>query len=256
MTTRFSLHLILACGIFLAMIPCGWTQAQTAASPAATAAHTAEKAEPEPYTSDTPDILRETQLGISHPGYTGLIWWIPFEFWQQAGAQQGVSAEKMETAFGTLRDYTIVCVFAAKVGGLGNLDFLPAETIEKNIVLRDAQGKEYSAIKEPAQDAKNLSAIIKPILSAAIGKAGENVQIMFFPGRSKDGAIIADATRKGQFSIVVRDIIGEPEMIYLWRLPLTSVAPPKYCPAGKERVNLNWEYCPWHGVPLNASSTH
>lgn len=209
-----------------------------------------EKSSPEPFTSDTPDLIRETQLGVRHAGYSGLVWWIPFEFWQKSGAERGVAPEKMEQAFGKLRDYTVVCVFAAKVSALGAFDFFPAEDIQKNTILRDASGNEYAYIKEPAQDAKNLAAIIKPVLSAAIGKAGENMQILFFPSRTKDGAMIADATHKGQFSIVLRNIIGETDTVYVWRLPLTSVSAPKYCPVGKERVNLNWEYCPWHGVAL------
>jgi len=233
----------------------GWSQAQSGLAPA-TAAKTAEKPKPEPFTTDTPDILRETQLGVSHPGYTGLIWWIPIEFWQKSAADQGVPAEKTEQAFGPLREYTIVCVFAAKVSDLGALDFLPAEAIEKNVALRDAAGREYSPLKEISQDAKNLAAIIKPVLSAAAGKAGENIQILFFPGRTKDGATLADATRKGEFSVVVRNILEEPETVYLFRLPLTSVLPPKYCPVGHERVNLNWDYCPWHGVALNSSTAH
>jgi hypothetical protein len=147
-------------------------------------------------------------------------------------------------------------MFAAKIGSFGALDFVSAADIEKNVVLRDASGKDYPNIQDPSQEAKNMAAIIKPVLSAAIGKAGESMQILFFPGQTKDGTLISDASRKGQFSIVVRNIVGEPETVYLWRLPLTSVLPVKYCPVGKERVNLNWDYCPWHGVPLNGSTNH
>lgn len=229
----------------------GQAQGTQASTPAAQAS---EKSEIQLVTSDTPDILRETQLGVRHPGYTGLIWWIPYEFWVKSAVERGTPAEKAEQTFAPLKNYTIICVFAAKVGSFGALDFVSAADIEKNVVLRDADGKEYSNIQDPSQDAKNLAAIIKPVLAAAIGKAGENMQILFFPGRTKEGALIADASHKGQFFVVVRNIVGDPETVYLWRLPLTSVLPAKYCPVGKERVNLNWEYCPWHGVALNASS--
>jgi len=242
--------------LFVALVSAAPAQSQNADARTPSREQAAAKAASQPYTSDTPDILRETQLGINQTGYTGLIWWIPFEFWQKSSAERGLTAEQTEMALGKLRDYTVVCIFAAKVGSLGSFDFVSAEAIEKNTFLRDADGKEYSVIKDPSQDAKNLAAMIRPVLSAALGKAGENTQMLFFPSRSKEGSMIADATHKGQFSIVVRAFLGEPEAVYLWRLPLTSVSPPKYCPVGKERVNLNWEYCPWHGVPLNASSTH
>ena len=99
--------------------------------------------------------------------------------------------------------------------------------------------------------AKNLAELIKPILSNAMGRAGENFALMFFPARTKSGNQIADATTKGSFTVVLKDAAGEPETIYLWRTPLTSFSTPRYCPAGKERVHANWDYCPWHGVKLD-----
>ncbi|MEE9234396.1 MAG: hypothetical protein V3U28_03030 [Candidatus Acidoferrales bacterium] len=36
-------------------------------------------------------------------------------------------------------------------------------------------------------------------------------------------------------------------------LPL--LLPPVYCPQGGERMNANWNYCPWHGVELHAGET-
>ena len=35
------------------------------------------------HTTDDPEVLRETQLTIDTPGYSGVIWWIPFEFWER-----------------------------------------------------------------------------------------------------------------------------------------------------------------------------
>ena len=207
------------------------------------------------HTADTLDILRETQLTVAEESYLGLIWWIPFEFWQQAAAKNGVTPEQSEKQFGVLRNYTIVGSFVAKVSSLGAFDFVPAEGLQKSIVLRDSSGREYTAVKEPAQDAKNLAAIMKPILSSAMGKAGENFEMLFFPARTTDGQPIADASQKGKFSVVLKEIAGVPESIYEFSLPLTSLTPPKYCPAGKERVHADWEYCPWHGVALNPTKT-
>lgn len=244
--------LVLSVSILLALATSSHAQASTSAPQ--DSAIVPNKSPSEPFTSDTPDILRETQLAIRHPGYAGLVWWIPFEFWKKSAMDRGVSADKVEQTFGKLRDYTVISVFGAKVSSLAAFDFFSPEDIQKNVVLRDSAGKEYSYIKDPSQDAQNLAAMIKPILSAAMGKAGESMQILFFPGKTQEGALIADATRKGEFSIVFKNLLGEPESVFLWRLPLTSVSAPKYCPVGKERVNLNWEYCPWHGVRLNGGS--
>jgi hypothetical protein len=78
-------------------------QAQTDQA-SSSAVQTAEKAKIEPVTSDTPDILRETQLGVRNPGYTGLIWWIPYEFWVKSAVERGTSPEKAAQTFAPLKN--------------------------------------------------------------------------------------------------------------------------------------------------------
>lgn len=205
------------------------------------------------HSSDTLDIVRETQQTVSEPGHAGLVWWIPFEFWVDSGVKHGTPAETTIRNLRALKDYTIVLTFAAEVSPLGSFTFVSADNLQKKVVLRDSAGEEYAGIAEPSQDAKTLAGVIKPMLGNALGKAGENSQIIFFPAKGKNGQNITDAMAKGTFSIVFKDILGVPESIYAWKTPLTSVTPPVYCSIGKERMHADWEYCPWHGVKLGAS---
>jgi hypothetical protein len=62
---------------------------------------------------------------------------------------------------------------------------------------------------------------------------------------------IADPLSPGGFSLVLSKLIAGKDKVFEWKLPLTSLSPPKYCPAGKERVQANWKYCPWHRVKLD-----
>jgi hypothetical protein len=202
------------------------------------------------HTPDDPEILRETQQIISTPGYTGVVWWIPFEFWELSGAKAGRAPEKTREALKALRDYTIVGVMAAKVSQLGAFEYVSPSDLQKKVFLRDAAGNDYAAVVDVNGDAKNLADLMRPMLANALGRAGENFAMLFLPARDKSGRLIADALSKGQFSVVLKDTLGEPETIYLWRTPLTSVSTPRYCPVGKERVHANWEYCPWHGAKL------
>ena len=204
-----------------------------------------------PHTPDSPDLLRETQLGVSENGYTGLVWWIPFEFWAHSAEKRGESPQRAAETFKALKQYIVVGVFVAKISGLGSFDFVPAADLEAGVVVRDADGNDYAAVREPDTDATNLAAALKPMLANAMGKAGQNFELLFFANRSKKGTAIADATQKGRFSIVLKKIAGVPESRYEWRLPLTSILPPKFCPVGKEQVHADWDYCPWHGVALN-----
>ena len=194
-------------------------------------------------------------MGIREKEYVGLVWWIPFEFWQISGAKRGIPEETTAHNMKALKDYTIVAVFAAKVSALGAFDFVSLDDLHRDVVLRDAAGNECQYIPEPSQDAKNLAAIVKPILSSAMGKTGENFDMLFFPARGKGGEVIAEATHKGQFQVVLKNnMVGVPESVYQWHTPVTSIAPPKYCPVGKERVHADWDYCPWHGMALNSGA--
>src|SRR5205814_2859336 len=47
-----------------------------------------------PHTSDSPDLLRETQLSIAGNGHSGLVWWFPFECWVHSAEERGESPEK------------------------------------------------------------------------------------------------------------------------------------------------------------------
>ena len=202
------------------------------------------------HTTDDVDILRETQITINTPHHTGMVWWIPFEFWAKSAEKNGNSPEKAREGLKALQNYTIVGVFAAKVTSLAAFDYSTPSDLQKNVVIRDSEGQDYAALAELNGDAKNLADMLKPILTSAMGRAGENFALLFFPATKKGGKRIADELAKGSFSVVLKDVTGEPETIYLWRTPLTSVVAPRYCPAGGERVHADWDYCPRHGVKL------
>lgn len=206
----------------------------------------------EVHRGDIPDLNRETQLGIRAKDYAGLIWWIPFEFWLESAAKNGNAAEA-EKNFKAIRQYTVVFVFASKVSALGAFDFVTPEQIQRKVFIRDSNGNEYAPVENLSDDAKNLASMLKPVLANAMGKAGENSVLLFFPAQDKQGRTIADAKSEGRFSVVLKDLVGVSEDVYEWRLPLTSISAPKFCPVGKERVNANWKYCPFHGAPLDSS---
>ncbi len=203
------------------------------------------------HTTDDIDILRETQIRVNTKDHAGLVWWIPFEFWVQSLAKQGNSREKTGEQLKALRDYTIIGIFVGKVSALASFDFVTPSDLQKHVVLRDSEGEDYAALADLTGDPKNLADMLRPILANAMGRAGENFAVLFFPATKKGGKRMADEMSKGSFSVVLKDIAGEPETVYLWRTPLTSVTPPRYCPVGGERVHADWDYCPRHGVKLD-----
>lgn len=195
-------------------------------------------------TSD--DLLADVQMTIRGNDQVGMVWWIPFEFWEISD-ESGRAAEAVKG----LRDYTVVAVVTGKVGPLGNVAFQPAEKVRNSTFIRDSDGVEYAKLDKVPEDVEFLTQVLQPVFTNALGKMGENIHLIFFSGKSKDGRRIDDPHGKGDFTVLLKnDIAGEGTRSFDFHLPLNSLSPPKYCPKGNERVQANWKYCPWHGVSL------
>ena len=195
------------------------------------------------------EIIKETQQQISGKGMAGLVWWIPVEFWEQSAIEQGSSPQKARETFGSLRQYTLAIVMAGKLG-LGNIHWFPENEIRASTSLRDSDGQIYKPITDISPDAAGLISIIKPVMANVLGPAGQNMDILFFASKTAKGAPIADPTADGNFAVLIDGLGGQKLTSYEWRLPLTSLTPPRYCPVGNERMEASWKYCPWHGVKL------
>lgn len=218
---------------------------------AACSALSQEAAKPAPVEDvDFTAFIKETQQSPSEAGYTGLVWWIPTQYWVISSERSGVSGEKAKQRFAPLNKYTVVAVALGKIG-IGNIDWVPESDIRANVFLRDSEGTTYPPVQKLSGDAEGLASVLKPVFSNILGTMGQNIQLLFFPAANKMAKPIADPVAAGSFSVVVTKLVDGKDEIVEWKLPLTTLSPPKYCPVGKERVQANWKYCPWHGVKLD-----
>lgn len=96
---------------------------------------------------------------------------------------------------------------------------------------------------------------MKPMLKNMMGSMGEGLQFLLFPSADSTGKVFADPHKSSEIYLDVSDIMGTASSTYTWRLPLSSLSQAKYCPVGKERVEANWKFCPWHGVKLTEDAT-
>jgi hypothetical protein len=223
--------------------------AVTLLSPLAALAQTPAPASTE--TSDTKlnDMIKETQKQVDGKNLAGIVWWVPVEFWEQSAMQDGASPQKARETFGSLRQYTMVIILAGKIG-IGNVNWFSGSDLRSSTSLRDADGQVYKPVSDISSDAAGVTSIIKPVMANILGPAGQNLEILFFPATTASGKLIADPAREGRFVISIENLPGTKPLTFEWLLPLTSLTPPKFCPVGKERVEANWKYCPWHGVKL------
>jgi hypothetical protein len=179
-----------------------------------------------------------------------LVWWIPSEFWVIASERSGVSEDKATERYAPLKKYTVVAIAVGKIG-IGNINWISEPEIRDATTLRDSEGNVYQPVQKLSGDAEGLVSVLKAAFGNMLGSMGQNIQVLFFPATNKMAKPIADPHSQGSFSVVITKLVDGKDQVFEWKLPLTTLSPPKYCQAGKERVQANWKYCPWHGVKLD-----
>jgi hypothetical protein len=196
---------------------------------------------------DLTALIHETQKLVQGSGETGIVWWMPEEFWGASLSQnKRVTAAGTEAFLKTVRPYTIVAVFRGTVGPFGGVTYESEEQIRTGIRLVDMQGTSYSPLTDEqlSADLKSLLQIMKPMLANMLGPLGQNMQFCVFSGTTRAGAPIVNTTQKGHFKITLE------KREYVWRLPLDSVLPGKVCPECHEPCKGSWNFCPWCGTKL------
>jgi hypothetical protein len=201
---------------------------------------------------DMSAFMKETQQTPNESGYAGIVWWIPTEFWEISLERNGMSEQKAKERYAPLGKYTVVAVVIGKIG-IGNINWISEPEIRDATTLRDSDGNVYQPVQKLSGDAEGLVSVLKPVFANMLGNMGQNIEILFFPATNKMAKPIADPHAPGSFSVAISKLVDGKDKVFEWKLPLTSLTPPKYCPVGKERVQANWKYCPWHGVKLDES---
>jgi hypothetical protein len=198
---------------------------------------------------DLQALVKETELVDMRAHKMGVFWWVPLDFWDASLRAQGFNSTEAGKAFEPFGSYNVFLIAVGNMG-LGNINWIGEKELKKNIVLRDDHGNTYKPIEELPEDIVPMVELMKPIFKNMMGNFGEGLQFILFPAQDKAGKRFADPRKSSDFFLDVSDVMGTATSTYTWRLPLTSLTPPKYCPAGKEKVEASWKYCPWHGVKL------
>jgi len=202
--------------------------------------------------ADMEALIRETQRMAKTPTEANgqevtLIWWVPVEFWEQSlDANPAASKQTVQKFKSTLDRYTLVIVLSAQIGPFGGMTYKSEEAVRGSVTLRDAQNTTYAPLADSqiSPDAKNLMAMMKPLLANMLGPLGQNFTYLFFNAKTKTGRPLADPMSEGSFSAIVAD------HEFKFRLPLGSLLPPKFDPATHEQFPGNYLYSPFTGSKL------
>ncbi len=192
-------------------------------------------------------LVRETQKMSPKVDEMTLAWWIPVEYWEACLSQNPLMAPEQIAQFTkVVLPYTTVAIVEGTVGVLGGMTFKGEAEVRARVRLRDRDGETYAPL-EPEKLSPGLSSllsIMKPMLANAMGPLGRNMHFLVFPAEDKQGRRIADAKKEGSFAV----LIGEKK--YRWKLPLSSLLPPKMCPECVEKLSGAFKFCPYDGTKL------
>jgi hypothetical protein len=203
---------------------------------------------------DTQAVVKETEQIDTRNHKMGVFWWIPADFWEAAVRKQGFSAEQANKVFGPFKGYNLFLVGVGDLG-VGNYTWTKEDEIRKHVVMRDQNGNIYKPLEETPNEVGSLISGMKPMLKNMMGDLGEGMQFVLFTGKDSTGNSFADPHKSSEIFLDVSELMGPATSTYTWKLPLTSLVPPKFCPVGKEKVEANWKYCPWHGNKLDSETT-
>src|SRR5215472_1732996 len=140
---------------------------------------------------DMSAFTKETQQMVNHPGYVGLVWWIPTQYWERASVLAGGSEEKAKEQYAPLRRYTVVAVAVGKLG-IGNVNYVSGPEVRDATTLQDSDGTVYQPVQKLSGDAEGLVAVMKAVFGNTMGPLGQNLQMLFFPATNKMAKPIAD----------------------------------------------------------------
>lgn len=192
-------------------------------------------------------LIQETQKRSDKPGEMTFVWWIREEYWQASFTQNpNMSAAQIEEFVKVFRPYRLIAVVDGTMGTYGTVSYKTEAEMRNGIQIIDSQGNIYLPLSETEVnvDTRSFLAMMKPVLANALGPIGQNMYFFLFPAQSKEGEGIAEAKKEGVFSVK----LGERE--FRWKLPLSSLLPPKICPTCQEKVSGSYKYCPWDGTKL------
>jgi len=198
-------------------------------------------------TVDIQKFVQETQKVHQGVNVFRLVWWIPTEYWREAFRDNpNMTESQKETFCRAVDDYIVFSVIDAKTTDFGSIIPASREQIISKLSLSIGQGKKMKTLAdtEITSDAKNLFAMLKPVIANMLGQFGQGMEFVCFKGIDSSGERLLDPRGNGSFSVTLGDETSK------WRLPLGCLMPSKFDLQTGEEFPGNYIYNPFTGKKL------
>jgi len=191
------------------------------------------------------NLIQDTQKMTQKGETTNMVWWIPTEFWKESLNQSpGLTPKQIDDFIETLEDYTTFVVVNMNAGPIGGMKFRQRDEIETKISLKVNDKKVRPIpIDELNPDARNLFAMMKPLMGQMLGQFGQGMEFFVYSNKSEDGLLI-NPLEEGELKFTSFD------EEFKWTLPLGSLLPPVIDPETNEIFPGNYKFNPFTGSKL------
>jgi hypothetical protein len=194
--------------------------------------------------TDLQQLTRETQRMSQASQQLTLVWWMPQVWWEASLSSNTIlTPEGRAQMLAVLDDYTIFAIARAKLT-MATLDARSKAEMLSNARL-EIGGKTIDPIapENLTPSAQSILVALKPVFAGILGKLGQSVEIVIYPGKQGDQKLL-DPTKPGSFKYTLYD------QTFSWRLPLVSLLPPKVDRKTGEEFPGNYEFNPYTGEAL------
>jgi hypothetical protein len=198
------------------------------------------------------DIVREGARTLEGgDGRVVSFWWLPPEYWELVAKELGIPAEDQAKVRTVFRDYLLVGALETKLNADKKPDFASiAEIAKRAKFYRD--GEEIQVLRDVNPEMARLAPSLVYLLRVSLSGLGDGLRLLPLPNVDAKGNPILSGRAPGELRLEYRFDEKTPMQQVFWRAPLTSIAGAKKCPTGGEPLEANFNYCPWHGVKLEA----
>jgi hypothetical protein len=184
----------------------------------------------------------------------GIAWWISWDYWKTAFLQdKQISPTEIQSFESELRPVFMLAVVQANVSSEGNFDFFSEEKIQRGLkvtyINRDGKAITLKPIEKISPNLSLLQQSLRPMLSKAMGKFGQNVWLFVYSDVDSSGKRIVSPYEPGELRLSLADKNGVKRSQLVFEFPLNSLFVPRLCPNGKP-AHISWKYCPWDGTNL------
>lgn len=193
------------------------------------------------------DLIKEIQQTRKKDNKMSFVWWVPNEYWGIAiKDNKQIPKEAVIELENVFKDYVMIWACDLTINLDGTMDYTGEEEIKKHIAIIDDNNVKHLPLSKNQIEGAAFAVAenMKPFFAQALGQMGRGIYFYFFKIKDDSGKNVINATLPGEFKVI--HLNSE----FYWKLPLTTLLPPKFCPIDKEKMKGNWIFCPIHGQKL------